>query len=176
MTELIDAVLSGTPGADLARCALPASQLMPKPPGLAWEEAACSTLCASTSYQMLVSPNGARMKQGDVVLIWGVVTSPAREELARAGLGGQPPADARHAGPGAVRGLPAGRGGRGNPGSPSGPARGQDRDAVPRARPGLGIDDQAARDRVGEQRLGLFPRRLTGHCLRRSPRKRPATR
>src|SRR5580698_3144646 len=83
-----------------------ASQLMPKPPHLTWEEAACSTLCASTSYRMLVSPRGAVMKQGDVVLIWGavgglggyavqlvrngggipvgVVSSPARAELARA--------------------------------------------------------------------------------------------
>jgi crotonyl-CoA reductase len=82
-----------------------ASQLMPKPPHLSWEEAACNTLCASTSYRMLVGSHGARMKQGDVVLIWGavgglggyavqlvrngggiavgVVSSPAREDLAR---------------------------------------------------------------------------------------------
>src|SRR5580693_3131217 len=69
-----------------------ASQLMPKPPHLTWEEAACSTLCASTSYRMLVSPRGAVMKQGYVVQMVrngggipvGVVSSPAREELARA--------------------------------------------------------------------------------------------
>jgi crotonyl-CoA reductase len=82
-----------------------ASQLMPKPAHLTWEEAACSTLCASTSYRMLVGSRGAQMKQGDVVLIWGavgglggyavqlvrngggiavgVVSSAAREELAR---------------------------------------------------------------------------------------------
>ncbi|GGS27346.1 crotonyl-CoA reductase [Streptomyces humidus] len=48
-----------------------ASQLLPKPPHLTWEEAACTMLCASTSYRMLVSDRGARMKQGDVVLIWG---------------------------------------------------------------------------------------------------------
>ena len=48
-----------------------ASQLLPKPAHLTWEEAACTTLCAATAYRMLVSPHGARMKQGDVVLIWG---------------------------------------------------------------------------------------------------------
>jgi crotonyl-CoA reductase len=44
---------------------------MPKPAHLSWEEAACNALCNSTSYRMLVSRNGAGMKQGDVVLIWG---------------------------------------------------------------------------------------------------------
>jgi crotonyl-CoA reductase len=48
-----------------------ASQLVPKPPHLTWEEAACITLCAGTAYRMLVSDRGARMKQGDVVLVWG---------------------------------------------------------------------------------------------------------
>lgn len=48
-----------------------ANQLMPKPAHLTWEEAAVNALCNSTSYRMLVSSNGARMKQGDVVLIWG---------------------------------------------------------------------------------------------------------
>lgn len=48
-----------------------ANQLMPKPAHLTWEEAAVNALCNSTSYRMLVSQNGARMKQGDVVLIWG---------------------------------------------------------------------------------------------------------
>lgn len=47
------------------------NQLMPKPAHLSWEESAVNALCNSTSYRMLVSPNGARMKQGDVVLIWG---------------------------------------------------------------------------------------------------------
>jgi crotonyl-CoA reductase len=81
------------------------SQLLPKPEHLTWEEAACGTLCASTAYRMLVSPRGAVMKQGDVVLIWGaagglggyavqlvlagggipvaVVGSPAKAELLR---------------------------------------------------------------------------------------------
>src|SRR5215207_3633137 len=48
-----------------------ANQLMPKPRHLSWEEAACNALCNSTSYRMLVSDNGARMKQGDTVLVWG---------------------------------------------------------------------------------------------------------
>ncbi|HET6810048.1 MAG TPA: crotonyl-CoA carboxylase/reductase [Acidimicrobiales bacterium] len=48
-----------------------ANQLMPKPAHLTWEEAACNALTNSTSYRMLVSRNGANMKQGDIVLIWG---------------------------------------------------------------------------------------------------------
>jgi crotonyl-CoA reductase len=48
-----------------------ANQLMPKPAHLTWEEAAANALCNSTSYRMLVSRNGAGMKQGDIVLIWG---------------------------------------------------------------------------------------------------------
>ncbi|MDX3524045.1 crotonyl-CoA carboxylase/reductase [Streptomyces scabiei] len=48
-----------------------ASQLLPKPAHLTWEEAASTMLCAATSYRMLVSDRGARIKQGDIVLIWG---------------------------------------------------------------------------------------------------------
>src|SRR3954468_4966240 len=48
-----------------------ANQLMPKPAHLTWEEAACNALCNSTSYRMIVSPNGSQMTQGDTVLIWG---------------------------------------------------------------------------------------------------------
>jgi crotonyl-CoA reductase len=83
-----------------------ANQLMPKPAHLTWEEAAVNALTNSTSYRMLVSPNGAQMTQGQTVLIWGasggigayacqyvlngggtpvaVVSSPARAELVRA--------------------------------------------------------------------------------------------
>jgi crotonyl-CoA reductase len=90
--------------ADLA--VVKANQLMPKPTHLTWEEAAVNALCNSTSYRMLVSSHGARMKQGDVVLVWGatggiggyavqyvlngggtpvgVVSSPERAELLRA--------------------------------------------------------------------------------------------
>jgi crotonyl-CoA reductase len=56
----------------LAELALVKSnQLMPKPKHLSWEEAAAPGLVNSTAYRQLVSRNGADMKQGDVVLIWG---------------------------------------------------------------------------------------------------------
>jgi len=82
-----------------------ANQLMPKPDHLTWEEAAAPGLVNSTAYRQLVSTNGANMKQGDVVLIWGasgglgsyatqlalrggaipvcVVSSPAKAEICR---------------------------------------------------------------------------------------------
>lgn len=91
----------------LAEIALVKSnQLMPKPKHLTWEEAASPGLVNSTAYRQLVSKNGAGMKQGDVVLIWGasgglgsyatqfavnggaipvcVVSSPEKADLARA--------------------------------------------------------------------------------------------
>jgi crotonyl-CoA reductase len=56
----------------LAELALVKSnQLMPKPAHLTWEEAASPGLVNSTAYRQLVSRNGADLKQGDVVLIWG---------------------------------------------------------------------------------------------------------
>ncbi|HEX8002674.1 MAG TPA: crotonyl-CoA carboxylase/reductase [Mycobacteriales bacterium] len=83
-----------------------ANQLMPKPDHLSWEEAACPGLVNSTAYRQLVSVNGANMKQGDTVLIWGasgglgsyatqfalnggavpvcVVSSPEKAEICRA--------------------------------------------------------------------------------------------
>lgn len=48
-----------------------ATQLMPKPECLSWEEAASLSLVSSTCYRMLVSERGARMNQGDNVLVWG---------------------------------------------------------------------------------------------------------
>ena len=48
-----------------------ANQLMPKPGHLSWEEAAAPGLVNSTAYRQLVSTNGAAMKLGDTVLIWG---------------------------------------------------------------------------------------------------------
>lgn len=48
-----------------------ANQLMNKPAHLTWEEAACPGLVNCTAYRQLVSRNGAGMKQGDNVLIWG---------------------------------------------------------------------------------------------------------
>ena len=91
----------------LAEIALVKSnQLMPKPAHLTWEEAASPGLVNSTAYRQLVSVNGADMKQGDVVLIWGasgglgsyatqfalnggaipvcVVSSPEKAEICRA--------------------------------------------------------------------------------------------
>ncbi|MFI5956822.1 crotonyl-CoA carboxylase/reductase [Cryptosporangium sp. NPDC051539] len=56
----------------LAEVALVKSnQLMPKPSHLTWEEAASPGLVNSTAYRQLVSKNGAAMKLGDTVLIWG---------------------------------------------------------------------------------------------------------
>src|SRR5215217_2588155 len=56
----------------LAQIALVKSnQLMPKAGHLTWEEAASPGLVNSTAYRQLVSRNGAGMKQGDNVLIWG---------------------------------------------------------------------------------------------------------
>ncbi len=56
----------------LAHIALVKSnQLMPKPGHLTWEEAASPGLVNSTAYRQLVSRNGAGMKQGDNVLVWG---------------------------------------------------------------------------------------------------------
>jgi crotonyl-CoA reductase len=56
----------------LAQIALVKSnQLMPKADHLTWEEAASPGLVNSTAYRQLVSRNGAGMKQGDNVLIWG---------------------------------------------------------------------------------------------------------
>ncbi|MCH8629184.1 crotonyl-CoA carboxylase/reductase [Arsenicicoccus piscis] len=47
------------------------NQLMPKPEHLTWEEAASPGLVNSTAYRQLISRNGAGMKLGDRVLIWG---------------------------------------------------------------------------------------------------------
>ncbi|MEU6275204.1 crotonyl-CoA carboxylase/reductase [Streptomyces populi] len=58
----------------LAQIALvKATQLLPKAEHLTWEEAASPGLVNSTAYRQLVTPNGAGMKQGDNVLIWGAV-------------------------------------------------------------------------------------------------------
>ena len=104
-----------------------ASQLLPKPPHLTWEEAASVLLTAATSYRMLVSDRGARIKQGDIVLVWGatgglggyavqlvknaggipigVVSSPAKAELLR-GLGCDVVIDRREIGVGAAPDSP----------------------------------------------------------------------
>ena len=46
-------------------------QLMKKPKHLNWFEAASYSLVLSTAYRMLISKNGASIKPGDNVLIWG---------------------------------------------------------------------------------------------------------
>lgn len=51
-----------------------ANQLLPKPEHLTWEEAATMGVGSTTAYRQLVSPHGAGMKQGDIVLIWGAAT------------------------------------------------------------------------------------------------------
>lgn len=51
-----------------------ANQLMRKPEHLTWEEAGSLGLVNTTVYRMLVGHHGARMRQGDVVLIWGAAT------------------------------------------------------------------------------------------------------
>lgn len=48
-----------------------ANQVLGKVPHLTWEESASTGLVCSTAYRQLVSRNGANMKQGDLVLIWG---------------------------------------------------------------------------------------------------------
>ncbi len=55
-------------------CLVRANQLMPKPAHLTWEEAASTPLVNTTVYRMLVGRNGAKMKMGDIVLIWGAAT------------------------------------------------------------------------------------------------------
>ncbi len=46
-------------------------QCQPKPKRLAWEEAACYMLCASTAYRMLMGWPPHTVEEGDVVLVWG---------------------------------------------------------------------------------------------------------
>ncbi len=50
-------------------CKVQAQQLLPKPPALAWEEAASYGLTFFTAYRMLVDQ--ARLQEGHRVLIWG---------------------------------------------------------------------------------------------------------
>ncbi len=52
-------------------CLVKASQLMPKPEHLSWEEAASLSLVSGTAYRMLASNHGAKMRQGENVLVWG---------------------------------------------------------------------------------------------------------
>ncbi|CAM5697906.1 Crotonyl-CoA carboxylase/reductase OS=Streptomyces alboniger OX=132473 GN=ccrA PE=4 SV=1 [Streptomyces alboniger] len=63
---------------------------MPKPDHLSWEEAAAPGLVNSTAYRQLVSRNGAGMKQGDNVLIWGASGLGSDATQFRAGRRRQP--------------------------------------------------------------------------------------
>jgi crotonyl-CoA reductase len=57
---------------ELAQSALvKSSQLLPKSARLTWEEAAVPGLANSTAHRQLISKNGAGLKLGDTVLIWG---------------------------------------------------------------------------------------------------------
>jgi crotonyl-CoA reductase len=86
-------------------CLVKTTQLLPKAEHLTWEEAACNHASSGCAYRELVSQNGAGMKQGQIVLIWGaaggigsyavqyalnggaypvaVVSNPARAKLVR---------------------------------------------------------------------------------------------
>jgi len=75
--------------ADLA--VVKANQLMPKPAHLSWEEAACNALCNSTAYRMLVSRNGAQMKQGDTVFVWGATAASADTPCSTCSTAAAPP-------------------------------------------------------------------------------------
>ena len=91
----------------LAELALVKSnQLMPKPAHLTWEEAAVPGLVNSTAYRQLVSRNGAGMKQGDIVLIWGASGGLGSYATQCALAGGRHPG-LRGLQPGEGRDLPA---------------------------------------------------------------------
>jgi crotonyl-CoA carboxylase/reductase len=61
-----------TPDGSFAQfCRVQSRQLMPKPPHLTWEEAACYTLTLATAYRMLYGHSPHTLKPGDHVLVWG---------------------------------------------------------------------------------------------------------
>ena len=61
-----------TPDGSFAQfCRVQSRQLMPKPPHLTWEEAACYTLTLATAYRMLFGHPPHIMKPSDHVLVWG---------------------------------------------------------------------------------------------------------
>jgi crotonyl-CoA carboxylase/reductase len=62
--------------------------VLPKAPRLTWEEAAAPTLVGTTAYRMLFGWQGNKLREGDVVLVWG----------GSGGLGGQAIQLAKHAG------------------------------------------------------------------------------
>lgn len=58
-------------GAFATHAIVRAHQLHRKPPQLSWDDAASYMLTHTTAYRMLLSENGARLKQGETCLIWG---------------------------------------------------------------------------------------------------------
>ncbi len=58
-------------GAFAEFCKVKQTQLLRKPENLTWSEASCISLTLSTAFRMLISKNGAQVKAGDTVLIWG---------------------------------------------------------------------------------------------------------
>ena len=68
-----------TPDGSFAQfCRVQSRQLMPKPPHLTWEEAACYTLTLATAYRMLFGHPPHTLKPGDNVLVWGASRRPRR--------------------------------------------------------------------------------------------------
>jgi crotonyl-CoA reductase len=123
-----------------------ANQLLPKPAHLTWEEAAVPGLVNSTAYRQLVSRNGAGMKQGDLVLIWG----------ASGGLGvlRDPDGAQRRCDPD-LRGELAGEGG-------DLPSDGRGADPRPQRQGYKFWNDEATQDPAEWRRLGKKIRELTG--------------
>ena len=52
-------------------CVAQAHAVLPKAKHLTWEEAAAPTLVGTTAYRMLFGWEGNRLKEGDVILVWG---------------------------------------------------------------------------------------------------------
>jgi crotonyl-CoA carboxylase/reductase len=61
-----------TPWGSFAQfCKVQAQQVLPKPPHLTWEEAACYLLTLATSYRMLFGHRPHDLRPGQWVLVWG---------------------------------------------------------------------------------------------------------
>lgn len=58
-------------GAFAEFCKVKANQLIARPKSLSWPQAGSFCLTLSTAYRMLLSPNGAQIKEGENCLIWG---------------------------------------------------------------------------------------------------------
>jgi len=74
------------PGTFAEKVAVPRRNLLPKPPELSWEEAACLPTAWLTAYKMLFSRSGAR--PGDTVLVQGAGGGVATAAIVLARAGG----------------------------------------------------------------------------------------